>query len=97
MEITWQEIAERINRGRYSEKLVKSTIMSFYTAFVASIDSDADVTIKHIGRAKITAQGIIIANAKKKHDRKQKRLKWRIKKRRERQWAFELIDKYWTD
>lgn len=96
MDIHWKDIADKL-KFKVSNKLAKDTIVAFYTAFEASIDVDCNIRVRHIGKFKGTPAGVRRKKVLKKYNKPKVRHSDKIKKRRQRMWAKEEIDKYWPE
>lgn len=96
MDITWQEIADGLKLPQ-DRKLIRETVVVFYSAFETNIDTNCDITIRGIGRFKGTGIGRRQEAAIKKKNKHKIRHRNKLVKRRQRLWAFKKFDDHWAD
>jgi hypothetical protein len=96
VDITWQEIADKIKTTQ-SKKLVRETVLVFYSAFESNIDYECNVYIRNIGRFKGTPAGVRRRDAIKRHKKPKLRFIEKHKKRKQRLWVKIKFDAQWID
>lgn len=96
MEVTWQEIVQKIKTTQ-NKKLVRDTVLIFYSAFESNIDYECNIYIRNIGRFKGTPAGVRRREAIKRHKKPKMKFAEKYRKRKQRMWTRKKFDDQWID